>query len=235
VIAAGVAALALVGGGAARDPAVRAAGGRMPASRSLAALLHDHAVRAHPSAGAHRVGSIGRRRPLTHVRTVLPVLGTAIAGDGTRWLRVPLPGRPNGRAGWISAEGTRASSTEWYLSVRLSTRRLTVFRDGLVARRFRVVVGKASTATPRGRFFVEEAVALGGSVPGGPFALATSARSTVLQEFHGGPGQIALHGVAGLSGALGSASSHGCVRLSTRAITWLAQRIGAGVSLTVTG
>ena len=30
--------------------------------------------------------------------------------------------------------------------------------------------------------------------PGGPFALALSARSDALQEFEGGPGQIALHG-----------------------------------------
>jgi lipoprotein-anchoring transpeptidase ErfK/SrfK len=70
---------------------------------------------------------------------------------------------------------------------------------------------------------------------GGPFALATSARSNVLQTFAGGPGQIALHGTAGLSGALGTAASHGCVRLSTGAITWLARRIGSGVPFTVTG
>jgi lipoprotein-anchoring transpeptidase ErfK/SrfK len=71
------------------------------------------------------------------------------------------------------------------------------------------------------------------SQAGGPFALATSARSNVLQEFDGGPGQIALHGTNGLPGALGTAASHGCIRLSTGAITWLARRIGAGVPLTV--
>jgi len=32
------------------------------------------------------------------------------------------------------------------------------------------------------------------SEPGGPFALALSARSNVLQEFDGGPGQIAIYG-----------------------------------------
>ena len=40
--------------------------------------------------------------------------------------------------------------------------------------------------------FVEEGVRLSGSASGGPFALATSARSEVLQEFEGGPGQIAV-------------------------------------------
>jgi lipoprotein-anchoring transpeptidase ErfK/SrfK len=55
----------------------------------------------------------------------------------------------------------------------------------------------------------------------------------VLQEFGGGPGQIAIHGTDLLSGALKSAASHGCIRLSPPAITWLAYRVGGGVPLTV--
>ena len=49
---------------------------------------------------------------------------------------------------------------------------------------------------------------------GAPFALALSARSDVLQEFEGGPGQIALHGIENIGGRLGSAVSHGCVRMA---------------------
>ena len=111
---------------------------------------------------------------------------------------------------------------------------MTVYRDGRVARRFRPSSAPPSTPTPRGRFFIEEAVALAPCAHGGPFALATSARSNVLQEFEGGPGQIALHGTAGLSGTLGTAASHGCIRLSTEAITWLARRVGSGVPLRIT-
>src|SRR6266852_3760526 len=44
--------------------------------------------------------------------------------------------------------------------------------------------------------------------------LALSARSNVLQEFAGGPGQIAVHGLKNVGGVLGSAASHGCVRLA---------------------
>ncbi len=66
------------------------------------------------------------------------------------------------------------------------------------------------------------------SMPGGPFALALSARPNVLQEFDGGPGQIAIHGRNGLGGDLGHAESHGCIRLGTKAIEWLATRIGPG-------
>ena len=69
--------------------------------------------------------------------------------------------------------------------------------------------------------------------PGGPFALALSARSDALQEFEGGPGQIALHGRDSLGGTLGNAESHGCVRLDTASIDWLAARIGPGTPVTI--
>jgi lipoprotein-anchoring transpeptidase ErfK/SrfK len=172
------------------------------------------------------------RRPLTKVRTILPVLGQG--GRDGAWLRVRLPGRPNGHVGWISTRGTRATETDWRILVSLSARRVTVVQSGRTVRRFRAVVGKSSTPTPRGSFFVEEALALSPGEPGGPYALATSARSNVFQEFEGGPGQIGIHGTRHLNGAPGSAASHGCIRLRARAITWLARRIGAGVPLTVT-
>jgi len=206
----------------------------LPASSSLVVLTKDHVARTQPSARAHRIRVVRARRPLTRARTVLPVLGRATGSRGEAWVRVLLPGRPNGRKGWIRALGTRPRSTGWQLSVQLSTRRVTVFYAGRVQRRFTAVVGARETPTPRGRFFVEEAVSLAPEDAGGPFALATSARSEVLQEFNGGPGQIALHGTDNLpDDPLGTAASHGCVRLSTRAITWLARRIGRGVPLTI--
>jgi lipoprotein-anchoring transpeptidase ErfK/SrfK len=203
------------------------------ASQRLVVLLDDHVIRTKPSPHARRVGSVAARRPLTRVRTVLPVIGSARAAGGQPWLKVRLPGRPNGHKGWIPSYKTRPGVTAWHIVLKLNARRVTVHRFGRVVRRFRVVVGKPSTPTPRGRFFIEEALTLSSQDAGGPFALATSARSNVLQEFEGGPGQIALHGTDNLSGALGSAVSHGCVRLGTRAITWLAKRIRGGVPLTV--
>lgn len=131
--------------------------------------------------------------------------------------------------------GTVPSTSPWTLDVDLSQRRLVVRRDGRVVRRFSLIVGARPTPTPRGRFFVEETVRLPTGRPGGPYALALSARSDVLQQFDGGPGQIALHGRDGLDGALGSAVSHGCVRLGDGAVTWLAHRIGPGVRVDIRG
>jgi lipoprotein-anchoring transpeptidase ErfK/SrfK len=203
----------------------------VPAQQALVVLLDAHVARVAPHAHARRLETVPEHRPLTRVRTVLPVIGHARGG----WVRVILPGRPNAHKGWIRSYRTRPSSTPWQLRVDLSARRVTVYRDGVVQRRFRAVIGAPATPTPRGRFFVEEAVRLAASASGGPFALATSARSEVLQEFEGGPGQIALHGTNHLLGAPGTAVSHGCIRLTTAAITWLAERIGRGVPVTVTG
>ena len=211
-----------------------AAGTGVPESQPLIVLLDAHIARTRPNVWARRIESVPARRPLTGVRTVLPVIGRATSRDGRSWARVRLPGRPSGHTGWLPTSQTRRAATSWRIALDLSSRRVTVYQHGRVERRFSAVVGTASTPTPQGRFFIEEALALSGG-HGGPFALATSARSAVLQEFEGGPGQIALHGTDGLSGALGTAASHGCIRLSTGAITYLARRIGAGVPLTVTG
>jgi lipoprotein-anchoring transpeptidase ErfK/SrfK len=202
-----------------------------PPAQPLVVLLHARIARSAPNARAHEIEALADRRPLTGVPTVLPVLGRRGHGEG--WLRVRLPGRPNGHVGWISAKGTREAKTDWRIRVSLSARRVTILDSGRVVRHFRAVVGKPSTPTPRGSFFIEEALALSPSEAGGPYALATSARSNVFQEFEGGPGQIALHGTDNLAGSLGTAVSHGCIRLSTHAITWMARRIGAGVPLTI--
>ena len=119
-----------------------------------------------------------------------------------RWLKVRLPGRPNGHVGWTTGRldgGLRDQRR--HLVVDLSRRQVIVYRAGRIVRIFSAVVGKPSTPTPRGEFFVEESIALRAGDVGAPFALAPSARSYVFQEFDGGPGQIALHGLMSTSAA----------------------------------
>jgi lipoprotein-anchoring transpeptidase ErfK/SrfK len=146
---------------------------------------------------------------------------------------VRLPQRPNGATGWIAADGTMAGEVRWSVRVSRGRRRATIYRDGRHVRSFRVVVGKRSTPTPLGRFFVAERVRQPSGSALGPWVLATSAYSNVLQQFGGGPGQIGLHGRTGLPGALGSAASHGCIRFSDRAIRWLAARARPGTPITI--
>jgi lipoprotein-anchoring transpeptidase ErfK/SrfK len=52
----------------------------------------------------------------------------------------------------------------------------------------------------------------------------------VLESFGGGPGRVAIHGRAGASlrDPLGTARSHGCIRVLNRHVSWLARTIPAG-------
>jgi L,D-transpeptidase-like protein len=217
--------------------AVRASAGqrgaRVPATQQLAVLLSAHAAHLAPEARAPQLALLPARRPITGEQTTLPVIGRRTDDFGVRWLQVMLPGRPNGRAGWIALQGTRKLTTPWHIVVELAARRVSVYDAGRLLRRFQAVVGKPSTPTPTGQFFVEETVQMSAGQAGGPFALALSARSDALQEFDGGPGQIALHGRESLGGVLGTAASHGCVRLATASIDWLAARLGPGTPTTI--
>ncbi|MCW2955726.1 MAG: ErfK/YbiS/YcfS/YnhG family protein [Thermoleophilia bacterium] len=214
----------------------QAAAPALAPSQETVVVLGPHVVRS--SITGPKVGNLLATRPITTTRTVLPVLGRGADANGTEWLRVRLPGRATGgkalpATGWISTTRTRRARTLLHIVVSTKDRRLTVRRAGRVVRSYRAIVGHPSTPTPKGSFFVEENVRLDATHPGAPFALATSARSKVLHEFDGGPGQIAVHGRSNVGGALGTAVSHGCIRLDDAAVTWLARYAAAGTPITI--
>jgi lipoprotein-anchoring transpeptidase ErfK/SrfK len=220
------------------DVAAQASTQRAPAGQLIVALLTNHSARDRPSATSRSVALVSDIRPITAERTMLPVLSQTTTKRGQTWLRVRLPGRALGehsptQTGWISASKTQLFITPWRIYVDLNARQVTVDHNGRAVQRFPAIVGKPSTPTPTGDYFVEENVHLGAGGVGGPFALATSDRSNVLQEFDGGPGQIALHGLDNVGGQLGTAESHGCIRMADSAITWLAARIGPGTPVTI--
>jgi lipoprotein-anchoring transpeptidase ErfK/SrfK len=206
---------------------------RVQATTELAVMLSPQVAHQAPDAGSPAVAPVADHRPITGEPTTLPVLSRAIGAGGARWLHVMLPGRPDGLTGWISQSGTRLQVTPWRIVVDLAGRSVEAYDDGKLERDFAAVVGKPSTPTPTGEFFVEEVLRMAPSEPGGPYALALSARSNVLQEFEGGPGQIAIHGRENLGGTLGTAASHGCMRLATASIDWLAERIVPGTPVTI--
>lgn len=225
---------ALVAGAATAGAAPARRGAAQTAkTQQLAVLNHDTEALSKPQVGAAVAGEVNEVRPITGERTVLPVVATTTT-HGVKWLQVLLPGRPNSHTGWVEASIVTQTATEWRIVIDLAARKVTVYYDGHVTRAFPAVVGKPSTPTPTGSFFVEETVPLGAYIAGAPFALALSARSDALAEFEGGPGQIALHGIANIGGIPGTAVSHGCVRLETADIAWLGDHISSGVPVTIT-
>lgn len=167
----------------------------------------------------------------------LLVLARRTLPDGEGWLRVRLPDRPNDAAGWIPEEATRLRHTRWWVRVRTRTRTLSVYEDGRLRLRVRAVVGAPGTPTPRGLFAV--LLAAKQRDPRGflgPWALHLTSHSDVLENFGGGPGRVAIHGRNGASlrDPLGTARSHGCVRISNASVTKLARWLRPGTPVRIT-
>lgn len=166
----------------------------------------------------------------------LLVLGSRRGADGREWLRVRLPGRPNGSAGWIPRDAVLLHHVHWWIDVSLSERTVRVFRDGTLVRRFEAVVGAPGTPTPVGLFAVYELDAQpdrSGFL--GPWVLQLTAFSDVLDNYGGGPGRVAIHGRGGASmeDPLGTARSHGCVRIDNSDVTWLARTVEPGTPVRI--
>ena len=153
-----------------------------------------------------------------------------------RWVQVRLPNRPNRAAAWVSADRVVLRPTRWRVEIDVGARQVSALRDGRVVRRFGAVVGTPATPTPRGRFAIYEV----DRQPDpfgflGPVALHLTAHSNVLDDYGGGPGRVALHGRGGASLAdpLGSAASHGCIRVDSGQAAWLSRVLRPGVPVTV--
>lgn len=194
----------------------------------IATLNHPAAVFRTPSTHTWTRTVLPQYTPLSHQRLSVPVLGRRRG-----FLKVLLPGRPNGHTGWIQARKTKTWTTPWHVVVDTRSKRLFVLKGKRITRSFPVVVGKSSTPTPRGRFYIEEGLSLPRHSLGSPYALALSARSNVYQEFDGGPGQIAIHGIYGIGGTPGRAESHGCVRATAAALTFMVRRFGTGTPVDI--
>jgi hypothetical protein len=216
---------AALGCGAGRATAAHV--GKPTASTAWRAVLvaGTRVWRSVPKAGDRSRGAVHPREA-----EALLVLRAARDHEGRCWLLVRLPSRPNDARGWVRADRVALRPTRWRVVVSRRARTLTVYRGGRRSRRFQVVVGKPSTPTPRGFFSIVGVFPLDPAEFLGAYVLPLTAHSDVLRRFEGGNGRVGIHGRGGasLSDPLGSARSHGCIRMSNRPITWLVHRVGAG-------
>ncbi len=149
------------------------------------------------------------------------------------WNQVYLPVRPNGITGWVRDADVSLARDPYRVGVSLSGHTLTVWNGTHIVYRTAAGVGTRATPTPIGRFFV--VMLLAQTNPTGiygPYAFGLSAYSNVLHNFGGGIGEIGIHGTDAPSG-LGSDVSHGCIRVSNRAITYLARLLPLGTPVAI--
>ena len=166
----------------------------------------------------------------------LLVLDATRDRKGRLWLRVLLPRRPNGTTGWIAAERAVVRRTRWRVVVDVERRTVSLLHDGRVRGSWPAVVGAPSTPTPRGLFAVGERIRqpdANGFI--GSWAVHLTAYSEVLDNYGGGPGTIGIHGRGGASlwDPLGSAASHGCIRIDNDPVSLLARRALEGTPVRI--
>jgi lipoprotein-anchoring transpeptidase ErfK/SrfK len=190
-----------------------------------------------PTAATRRPG---RGRIVARIGTHAPwnggPVGMLVLAVHERWLQVLLPQRPNGATGWIPLARTVTRATPWRITVSLHARRVRLLRRGTVVASSRAVIGKPTTPTPRGRFAIAERVPQPDSHGFlGPWALLLTAHSNVLDDYGGGPGRVAIHGRDGASllDPLGSAASHGCIRVPDTFVRLLARHAREGTPVDV--
>jgi lipoprotein-anchoring transpeptidase ErfK/SrfK len=186
-------------------------------------------VFARPSRRAHRVA---RLRMLTEDR--FPEVYLLLArwidpASGATWVRLRIPGRPNGRTGWVPAAALSLTPVYREIIIHRGTRTLELRDRGRLLLRTKVAVGAPGMETPLGTYYI-----VWGFKPPDPFlgvwAFATSAYSK-LSEWPGG-GIVGIHGTS-VPQYLGQAVSHGCVRVSNSAVLVLKRYVRPGTPIRI--
>jgi hypothetical protein len=188
-------------------------------------------VRSHPSGGARAITRLRYRTEDGPLETYL-ALESMVDSKGRTWVHIRLPGRPNGRTGWVlrDALGPLFEVTTM-LRVNRTTLRATLYKRGKVIWTSRIAVGKASTPTPAGRFWVRSRLkGLGGGTVYGPWAFGTSAYSR-LSDWPGG-GVIGIHGTNEPQ-LIPGRPSHGCIRVPNANIRKLARLMPVGTPVRI--
>ena len=189
-------------------------------------------VHASPSA---RSRTIGRLRLLTvdEQAELYVALASARMPSGATWIQIEFPARPDGQTGWVPRGALESFHTvDGYLLVDRSTLRATLFRDGRAIFTAPIGVGKASTITPPGHFYVMEKLITLNDPEYGPYALGTSAYAPTLSEWPGG-GVVGIHGTDEPQ-LIPGRPSHGCVRMRNANITRLWKLIAVGTPIEIT-
>jgi L,D-transpeptidase-like protein len=188
-------------------------------------------ARTGPSRLAPAIATFHRRNALG-VHQVLDLVGSVRDGAGDLWYRALLPVRPNGTVGYVGAGSVRLRQTHYRVVVDREHLRLTVWNGCTATMRFPIGLGKESTPTPNGRYYIIALLTppIANSVYG-THAYGLSAFSDVLTNWVGG-GIIGLHGTNDPS-SIGNRKSHGCIRLHNRDIDKLVPLLPLGTPVDI--
>jgi lipoprotein-anchoring transpeptidase ErfK/SrfK len=226
-IAAFVVAFAPTGGARSTKPSdVEVVGAGTIAWRQVAIL-------AKPSTSAKRIAVLKQFRPDFRPRYVLALEALRTKAGKPTWFRISVPGRPNGRTGWVRAGALELHPVEKRLIIYRGARRFEFWDGERLLRSGKVAVGAAGAETPLGLFYVTDkfnpAIDPNWAILGA-FAFETSAYSK-LTDWPGG-GIVGVHGTP-WPHLLGQAVSHGCIRLANENALFLRNRMPLGTPVKI--
>jgi lipoprotein-anchoring transpeptidase ErfK/SrfK len=196
-----------------------------------APVLARTVARRAPDRSSPRVASVSTETP-EGTSNLLVIVGRPMRSEGEEWLRVRLATLPAGQTGWVERRVLGAFETvATRLVVDRAKRTATLFKDGRVVFRAPVGVGRASSPTPPGQFYVRDRLGGFHNAFYGPLAFGTSARSATLTEWPDG-GFIGLHGT-NRPRLIPGAISHGCIRFTNADIERLGEMMPIGTPVTI--
>ena len=149
------------------------------------------------------------------------------------WYRVQYTARPNGTTTWIRKVDVTTSITPYRILVQRCSKLIWLFDRGTPLMRFPAAVGKSSTPTPKGDFYVDFVEQWRPDSKYGPWLLSVNGFSDVYTSFgDGGTGQIGIHGTPARS-SVGGPTSNGCVRMFNEDISRFAAVVEGGVPVLI--
>jgi lipoprotein-anchoring transpeptidase ErfK/SrfK len=191
----------------------------------------ESTVRLYPARGARKVGRL-RFDTEDGVSEVYLALREYTDPSGRVWTEVRLPARPNGQKGWVPRAALgKYRVVRSLLRIDRRSKRAKLVHRGKVIWRARVGVGKPSTPTPAGRFYVRERLIPADGTIYGKLAFGLSAYARV-SEWPGG-GVVGVHGTNRPALIPGSPSS-GCIRLRAADLRRLGRLLEIGTPVWIT-
>jgi L,D-transpeptidase catalytic domain len=191
------------------------------------------AIRSEPSASSKAVGKLRWNTEDGLPEVYIALQSRLHEGDEQAWIQIRIPGRPNGRTGWVREEQlSNLTAIRTFLTIDRGKLRATLRKNGRTIWSSSVGVGAPGTVTPRGDFWIRERLKnLGGSPIYGPWAFGTSAYSDTLTDWPGG-GVVGIHGT-NQPELIPGRPSHGCVRVPNAKISRLAKLMPVGTPLLI--
>jgi lipoprotein-anchoring transpeptidase ErfK/SrfK len=191
------------------------------------------AALAKPSPGATRVAVLKQFRPDYRPQYVLALDVRRTSSGKPSWYRISIPGRPNGRTGWVRAAALELQPVAKRVVIYRGARKFEFWDGERLVRTGRVAVGARGAETPLGLFYVTDkfspAIDPDWAILG-TYAFETSAYSK-LTDWPGG-GIVGVHGTP-WPHLLGQAVSHGCIRLHNDDVSFLRNRVPLGTPVKI--